>query len=186
MTSFCVNCLPPLLRNLNEQERGNQQCLSELAFAKVPYLSEETKADGDLLKWAYQIVYTRAFEYEDDLRLVPMGDYFDHTSCGAPEVAPWYDEYGNYYAYSQYDIPAGSPLRMTYGHETRPSFLLARYGFLDEDGEATHCKLLFDKRDVDDDLLALGYAEERMLFWNTGEVSEEVRIIILYLLRIIS
>jgi hypothetical protein len=25
-----------------------------------------------------------------------------------------------------------------------------------------------------------------MLFWNTGEVSEEVRIIILYLLRIIS
>jgi hypothetical protein len=63
--------------------------------------------------------------------------------------------------------------------------LLARYGFLDEDGEATHCKLLFDKSDVDDDLVELGYAEERMLFWNTGEVSEEVRIIVYYLMRII-
>ena len=160
------------MRSLNEEERGNQQCLSEMAFSKVPYLSDETKSNGELLKWVYQIVHTRAFEWEDDLRLVPMGDYFDHTSSGSPEVEPWYDEYGNYYAYSQYDIPAGSPLRMTYGHETRPSYLLARYGFLDEDGEATHCKLLFD--DVNDDLLDLGYEEERMLFWNTGEVSEEV------------
>lgn len=172
MTPFCVNCLPPLLRKLNEQERGNQQCLSGLAFAKVPYLSDDIKADSELIKWVYQIVYTRAFDYEGDLRIVPMGDYFDHTSCGSPEVEPWYDEYGNYYAYSQYDIPAGSPLRMTYGDETRPSYLMARYGFLDEDGEATHCKLLFDN--VDDNLVELGYAEESMLFWNTGEVSEQV------------
>lgn len=175
MTSFCVNCLPPLLRKLNEQERANQQCLSKLAFSKVPYLSDDIKANGDLIKWVYQIVYTRAFEYEGDLRLVPMGDYFDHTSCGSPEVQPWYDEFGNYYAYSQYDIPAGSPLRMTYGDETRPSYLMARYGFLDEDGEATHCKLLFDN--VDDNLVELGYSEESMLFWNTGEVSEQVNAI---------
>ena len=173
MTSFCVNCLPPLMRKLNEDERGNQLSLSVSAFTKVPYLSDETKANAELLKWVYQIVYTRAFEWEEDLRLVPMGDYFDHTSNGSPEVVGWYDEFGNYYAYSQYDIPAGSQLRMTYGNEMRPSFLLARYGFLDESGQATHCKLLFNGNNSD--LLELGYAEERMLFWNTGEVSEEVR-----------
>jgi hypothetical protein len=135
MTSFCVNCLPPLLRQLNEKERGNQQSLSEWAFSKVPYISDETKANADLIKWVYQIVYTRAFDWEGDLKLVPMGDYFDHTSNGSPEVEPWYDENGNYYAYAQFDIYAGSPLRMSYGHETRPSFLMARYGFLDEEGQ---------------------------------------------------
>jgi hypothetical protein len=29
--------------------------------------------------------------------------------------------------------------------------------------------------DADDDMIELGYEEERMLFYNTGEVSEEVR-----------
>ncbi|KAL3799132.1 hypothetical protein HJC23_002260 [Cyclotella cryptica] len=178
MSSFCVNCLPPLMRKLNEKERGNQQSLNEWAFSKVPYLSDETKANEALIKWVYQIVYTRSFEWEGDLRIVPMGDMFDHTSNGSPEVMPWYDEYGNYYAYSQFDIPAGSPLRMTYGHETRPSFLLARYGFLDEEGQATHCKLIFEN--VDDDLVELGYSEERMLFYSTGEVSEEVWDVLLY------
>jgi hypothetical protein len=163
------------MRKLNEQERGNQQCLSNLAFSKVPYLSDETKSNAELIKWVYQIVYTRAFEWEGDLRIVPMGDYFDHTSNGSPEIEPWYDENGNYYAYSQFDVAAGTPLRMSYGHESRPSYLMARYGFLDESGQATCVELFFDN--VNSDLIELGYSEDRMLFWNTGEVSEEVSVI---------
>ena len=174
MTSFCVSCLPSLMRKLNEKERGNQQSLSLWSIQKVPFLSDETKANEELVKWVYQIVYTRGFETPDgeDIKIVPMGDMFNHASDFV-EVEPWYDEGGNYYAYTTYDIPAGSPLRMSYGDPFNPSFLMARYGFFDENSPATNCKLLPEK--INQDMLDLGYSETSMLFYNTGEVSEEVR-----------
>ena len=64
---------------------------------------------------------------------------FNHGS-DYTEIEPSYDEQGNYYAYTTYDVPAGSPLRTSYADPTNPSFLLARYGFLDEATPATFCK----------------------------------------------
>ena len=60
-----------------------------------------------------QIVYTRGVESPDgNIRIVPLADYFNHGSA-CTEIEPYYDEAGNYYAYTTYDVPAGSPLRIS-------------------------------------------------------------------------
>ena len=77
----------------------------------------------------YQIVYTRSFEANDgsgDLRIVPIGDYFNHGS--ETNIAMGYDEEKNFHVQTS-DISAGMPLHMTYGDPTNPSFLFAIYGF---------------------------------------------------------
>ena len=102
---------------------------------------------------------------------------FNHGS-DYTEIEPSYDEEGNYYAYTTYDVPAGSPLRLSYGDPTNPSFLFARYGFLEEDTPATFCKLI--PPHINKDMEELGYAENKMLFYKTGDVSEEVWDILLY------
>ena len=61
---------------------------------------------------------------------------------------------------------------MRYADPRNPSHLLARYGFLDETCPATYCKLL--PPTVNRDMLDLGYTHERMLFYRTGEVADEV------------
>lgn len=101
-----------------------------------------------------------------------MTDYFNHGSDYA-EIEPYYDENGNYYAYTTYDLPAGSPLRISYADPRNPAFLLARYGFIDENCPASYCKLL--PPTVNQDMLDLGYSHNRMLFYRTGEVADEVR-----------
>lgn len=102
---------------------------------------------------------------------------FNHGS-DYQEIEPSYDEQGNYYAYTSYDVPAGSPLRISYGDPTNPSFLFARYGFLDDTTPATFCKLIPEH--INKDMEELGYAENRMLFYKNGEVSDEVWDILLY------
>lgn len=96
---------------------------------------------------------------------------FNHGS-DYTEIEPSYDEEGNYYAYTTFDVPAGSPLRISYGDPTNPSFLFARYGFLEEDTPATFCKII--PAHINKDMEDLGYAENKMLFFKTGDVSEEV------------
>jgi len=146
----------------------------------VPFLSEETKKNSDLQKWAFQISYTRAFEAEDgsgDLRIVPMADMFNHGT--EIEIAFGCDEEGNCYAQTIRDVPAGSPLRMSYGDPTNPSYLFARYGFVDESSPATFCKIMIPHKNSQ--LEDMGYAHNRMLFYkDTGEVSEEVWDVLLY------
>jgi hypothetical protein len=102
---------------------------------------------------------------------------FNHGSDYV-EIEPSYDEQGNYYAYTTCEVPAGSPLRTSYADPTNPSFLLARYGFLDEMTLATFCKII--PSHVNRDMEELGYAESRMLFYKNGDVSEEVWDVLLY------
>jgi hypothetical protein len=95
------------------------------------------------------------------------------------EVQIEYDEDGNCYANTMYDVPAGSPLRMSYGDNTNPSALFARYGFLDESSPATFCKIMISK--PSQQLIDMGYVHSRMLFYkDTGEVSAEVWDVLLY------
>jgi len=179
MTPFCYKCLPSLMGKLAMEERAN---LNHLSVKKVPHLlSIDTIGNADLWTWAYQIVYTRAFETNDgsgDLKIVPLGDMFNHGSSST-EIEAAYDEQGNYFAQTTYDIPAGSPLCMSYGDPTNPSFLFARYGFLDESSPATFCKIF--PPHINADMKALGYAQNKMLFYkDTGDVSQEVWDILLY------
>lgn len=181
MTDFCMQCLPPLMRKLAEEERENQRRLSSTeSIMSIPFLSDDIKYHTmDFCKWAYQIVYTRSVETEDgDLKIVPMADYFNHGSQDYTEVAASYDNVGNYVAYASYDLAAGSVLRTQYADPRNPSHLLARYGFLDEECPATYCKLL--PPIVNQDMIDLGYAHDRMLFYRTGEVADEVWDLFLY------
>ena len=52
------------------------------ALKRVDFLSEETKNNKELARWAFQVVCTRAFEFDGEYRLTPMADmvrpYFSH------------------------------------------------------------------------------------------------------------
>mmetsp|Transcript_49345 Transcript_49345/g.148578 ORF Transcript_49345/g.148578 Transcript_49345/m.148578 type:complete len:476 (-) Transcript_49345:308-1735(-) len=178
MTHFCCSeCLPPLVGKLANQERVRFiQFFRALKY--VSFLTDETKEDRPLAKWAYAVVYTRCFETGDgDVRIVPMADMFNHGT--EIEVETSYDEEGNCYAYTTYDVPSGYPLRISYGDPTNPSHLFARYGFLDESAPATFCKIMIPNPTRQ--LVDMGYDHSRMLFdKNTGEVSEEVWDVLLY------
>ena len=177
MTPFCYKCLPSLMATLAMEERAN---LNHLQVKRVPFFSDNIKGYSDLWIWAYQIVYTRSFDANDgsgDLRIVPVADYINHGT--ETETSMGYDEEGNCYVQTTRDVPAGSPLRMSYGDPTNPSFLLARYGFLDESSPATFCKIILPH--VNNELRDLGYAHDRMLFYkDTGDVSNEVWDVLLY------
>jgi hypothetical protein len=178
MTHFCCSeCLPPLVGNLANKERIRFiQFFRALKYA--PYLSQQTKGDRSLAKWAFAVVFTRSFPTGDgDVRIAPMADMFNHGTQAEVEIS--YDEDGNCYAYSTYDIPAGSPLTMSYGDPTNPSHLFARYGFLDESSPATFCKIMVSK--PSQELINMGYDHSKMLFYkDTGDVSQEVWDVLLY------
>jgi hypothetical protein len=188
MTTFCFECLPPLAASLAMRERTN---LISMDVHKVPCLSEQTKNNGALVRWAYQIACTRSFPANDgtmdvlettedatDLRIVPIGDMFNHATNAEIDVS--YDEYGNFCAYTnQPNIAAGAPLRINYGHVTNPSYLFARYGFVDDTCPFMYCKIMIPH--VNTQLQNLGYSPDRMLFHReTGEVSTEVWDVLLY------
>eukprot|EP00581_Thalassiosira_minuscula_P017641 CAMPEP_0183717688 /NCGR_PEP_ID=MMETSP0737-20130205/11225_1 /TAXON_ID=385413 /ORGANISM="Thalassiosira miniscula, Strain CCMP1093" /LENGTH=526 /DNA_ID=CAMNT_0025947165 /DNA_START=68 /DNA_END=1648 /DNA_ORIENTATION=+ len=178
MTEYCLLCLPPLMRKLAMEERGKQRRLSPDTIEMVPFIGDDIKSHpGDLFKWAYQIVATRAVDVDGDLRIVPMADYFNHGS-DYTEIEASYDAAGNYNAYTSYDVPAGQQLRISYADPRNPSHLFARYGFLDENCPATYCKLL--PPTVNSDMIELGYSLDRMLFYKNGEVADEVWDIFLY------
>ncbi len=78
--------------------------------------------------------------------------------------------------YTQKDVPAGSPLRVSYGDPTNPSPLFAKYGFFDNSVTTTFCKLMTVQQEMDD----LGIDYSKMLFYETGEIADEVWDVLLY------
>lgn len=186
MTPFCYKCIPPFVASLSKEERVR---LNRLSIKQVPFLSVETRGNADLWKWAFQIATTRSLPSTNndqtdnsrlDLRIVPMVDVFNHGTTATVEIA--YDDMGNCHVRTtDQDLPPGAPLQRTYADTTNPSFLLARYGFLDETAPATFCKLL--PKHISDKLRTLGYAHNKLLFYkDSGEVSPEVWDVLLFLL----
>jgi len=183
MTPFCFEVLPPLVASLASAERVKFvnffNCLQQVRF-----LSNETKNNKELAKWAYNVVHTRCFgnnngegKEEENKRIVPMADMFNHVTDVEVEIS--FDEEGNCYAYSTRDIPAGSPLRMSYGCSTNPSHLFATYGFMDETSPATFCKIMSIK--PTQELRNIGLDFSRMLFYkDTGDITGEVWDVLLY------
>ena len=178
-SDVCLECLPPLVFSLGRVERVKLENFQQ-AMRDVDFLEGSTKTNVDLVQWAYNIVSTRAFpssDEQEDMHILPMADMFNHGTDVEIEIS--YDEEGNAVPYTVYDVPAGSPLRMSYGDPTNPSALFAKYGFLDESSPATFCKLMTIKPTPE--LVNLGLDFSRMLFYkDTGDISEEVWDVVLY------
>ncbi|KAL7528092.1 hypothetical protein ACHAXR_002264 [Thalassiosira sp. AJA248-18] len=177
MTDFCFGCLPPYAaeRALDEKKRLKQfvQALNEVTF-----ISSESKSNSDLTRWAFSVVHTRCLEMPNgDFCLAPNGDFFNHGGAET-DIYITYDDEGNYYAYSTHDVPAGQILRICYGDPTNPSNLLASYGFLDESSPATFCKFIINNPSPE--LINMGYDHSRMVFYNSGDIAQEVWDVLLY------
>jgi hypothetical protein len=177
MTPFCFECLPPLAGNLAMGERI-QFIQFFQALKYINFLSDEIKQNKDLAKWAFAVVFTRGVDTPDgDFKVVPMVDYFNHGAVA--QVYTSYEPDGNCCVYTTDNVPAGSQLCFTYADPTNPSFLFARYGFLDESSPATFCKIMIQR--PSQELKNLGYDHSRMLFYkDTGDVSQEVWDVLLY------
>ena len=176
MTQWCTTCLPPYVGKLASRERIRFSKFFQ-ALKQIPYLDDRIKRDRSIVKWAYQIATTRSIASVDNGMIVPMIDMFDHATY--PNVQLQFDQDGNCCAYSTENINAGTPLTISYGDPTNPSYLLARYGFLDESSPATFCKILINN--PSQQLVDIGYDHSKLLFYkDTGDVSQEVWDVLLY------
>ncbi|KAL9190542.1 hypothetical protein ACHAXT_000248 [Thalassiosira profunda] len=180
MTDFCYECLPPLVFSLSRLERVKFDNFRQV-LGKVDIVSDYVKNNQEVLKWAFNAVYTRAYADKDgqgsDVTITPLGDYFNHGT--ETEIEVYFDEGGNAMVYTTRDVPANSPLRISYGCPTNPSFLFARYGFLDESSPATFCKMMDIPKTPEN--VNMGMDFSKMLFYHdTGDISQEVMDVVLY------
>jgi hypothetical protein len=184
-TAVCMDdveleCLPPFAWSLAKLERTHLHAFSE-ALEMVDNVTQETKQDTELTRWAFNVVFTRCWgqDGDDDNRcdLVPMGDMFNH---GDPaNVCIHYDEEANCNVLLKHDIEAGSPLRLSYGKSTNPSRFLSIFGFVDETQPVIFCQILASKptkRHVD-----IGYDTAKMVFsTKDGTIANAVWDVILF------
>ena len=180
MTDFCYECLPPLVFSLSRLERVKFDNFRQV-LSKVDIVSDYVKNNMDVLKWAFNSVYTRAYADKEgqgsDVTITPLGDMFNHGT--ETEVEVYFDGEGNGMVYTTADVAANSPLRISYGCPTNPSFLFARYGFLDESSPATFCKMMDIAKTPEN--VNMGMDFSKMLFYHdTGDISQEVMDVVLY------
>lgn len=173
---FCMSTLPPYIKKICTTER-EQLAAFQAALKGFDYVRPESKADKELMKFAYNVVFTRSWQSEDgDYRIAPVADYFNH---GYPDnVAICYNGNGDCEVFLKENVAPGSALTLSYGMPTNPSALLAKYGFLNA-APATYCKLLFTN--PSQKLKDVGYDPDKMLFYTLdGGISPEVWDVILY------
>jgi len=174
MTYACFDCLPPYAAYLALSERQNFVNFQK-AIRNSDFITEDVLKNVCVLKWAYNVALTRSIEMYGEQLIAPLADMFNHGTETEVEIS--YDENGDCYAYSSVDIPAGSPLRVSYGDPTDPTPLFAKYGFLDETSPGTFCKLMKMKTEME----ALGYTYGNLLFYReSGSISPEVYDVVLY------
>jgi len=173
MTFACFDCLPPYASVLAMEERKTS--VSFQKAAKLAPLNLEVMKNVCALKWAYNVAITRSVEWYGEFYLAPIADMFNHDIETEVEVS--IDESGNCIASATRDVPAGSPLRMSYGSPYNPSPIFAKYGFLDNSAPATFCKLMDQKEEMEE----LGYTFSDLLFYHdSGEISPQVYDVVLY------
>jgi hypothetical protein len=173
---FCMSTLPPYIKKVCQGERDQLRAF-KAALKVVEYISPDTKANNDLLTFAYNVVFTRSFVSDDgDLRIAPVADYFNHGDSA--NVALCYNENGDCEVILLGDVAPGQPLTLSYGNPTNPSRLLAIYGFLN-DPPSTYCKIMYTN--PSQRLIDIGYVPEKMLFFTKdGSISQEVWDVMLY------
>ena len=116
MTDFCYECLPPLVFNLSRAEQLKFENFVNV-LKKVDIISDSVKNNEEVLKWAFNSVFTRTYcrkegQLDGDVSIAPFADMFNHAAT--PEVEVYFDDDGNCMAYTLVDVPANSPLRICY------------------------------------------------------------------------
>mmetsp|Transcript_35499 Transcript_35499/g.86054 ORF Transcript_35499/g.86054 Transcript_35499/m.86054 type:complete len:488 (+) Transcript_35499:132-1595(+) len=176
MDNFCLSVLPPYIKAVCQTER-DQLGAFKRALGAFDYLSPETNNNSDLLKFAYNVVFTRSWRSDEgDYRIVPVADMMNHEYPDNCVVC--YDQNGGCEVYAKEDIPAGGALTLSCGAPTNPSKLLATHGFLHEP-PATFCKIVVSN--PSDELVAIGYDPNRMVFFTgDGSIAQVVWDVLLY------
>mmetsp|Transcript_18074 Transcript_18074/g.25054 ORF Transcript_18074/g.25054 Transcript_18074/m.25054 type:complete len:258 (+) Transcript_18074:148-921(+) len=141
------------------------------SLGAFPYVSPETKANADAVRFAYNVAFTRSWQSDDgDYRIVPVADMLNHDFPDNAVLT--YDESGGCAVYVKEDVAPGAALTLSYGNPANPSRFLATYGFLN-DAQAAFCKKLIIS--PSQELKDIGYDPDRMLFYTTdGSISQEV------------
>ena len=175
MDDFCLSCLPPYIKSLCETEIEQLDGFRE-ALRKFQYISPEIKTNKELTKFAYNVVFTRAFQDGGDFKIIPMADMLNHGHPGNVELA--YDQNGNCGVILTRDVGPGEPLLLSYGEDSNPSQFLATYGFMNNP-RTTFCKLYFPN--ASRKLIDCGYNPSKMVFdTETGAVAPAVWDVMLY------
>ena len=172
-----LDCLPPFAWSLATIEILHMDSFIEALHMTRGIISQQTMDDSELLRWAFNVVFTRCWGQDGDdddadrKDIVPMGDMFNHGHPG--NVFVHYDENGNCNIILKDDMLPGSPLQLSYGFETNPYRFLVVFGFVDESQKTIYSQLLSknpSKRHVE-----MGYDVSAMTFDTTdGSFTEEV------------
>jgi len=178
---FEMDCLPPFVKFLANRDRDNYELFVEvLQSANTPSISDDTKYNPDVTKWAFNVVFTRARAAFGEAEIIPMADMLNHVWNANAQVQ--YDDAGDVHVVLLRDVQEGEPLSKCYGQPTNPSRFMATYGFFDASPPATYCKL-FPDIVVTPELANMGFGYDRMVFYvENGGIAEEVWDVLLYTL----
>jgi hypothetical protein len=190
-TAVCMDeveleCLLPFAWALASVERLHldvfQQALTMLP--KTLAIDPDIIQNQDLTTWVFNSVFTRCWRYPDEVNdnercdIVPLGDMFNHAQQNM-EID--YDGDGNVIFSVRHDLPANSPLYLSYGLATIPYRLLVIFGFVDESQPEIFCQIIAS--DPSDKLVELGYDTKKMVFrTQDGAISSAVWDVVLYLI----
>ena len=171
-----LECLAPFAWSLAQIKILHLKEFMEAVKLTSGIVSQETMEDEDLLRWAFNVVFTRCWgqdgdEEEDRKDIAPMGDMFNHGHPG--NVFIYYDDDRNLNLILKDDVKPGDALSLSYGFDTNPYRFMVVFGFVNEFQESIYSQLQAakpSKRHVD-----MGYAVSKMTF-NTkdGSFTEEV------------
>jgi len=178
--SFEMDCLPPFVKFLAERDRENFNLfVIVLQQLDTPTISQETKSDMDALRWAFNVVFTRARPAYGGAEIIPFSDMMNHAWNANCEVQ--YDNEGNVHVVLLRNVQSGEALHKCYGQPTNPSRFMSTYGFFDASPPTTYCKFM-PTLATTEELRNLGFEYSRMVFSvDSGEVAPEVWDVMLYL-----
>lgn len=220
MNSFEKSCLPPFAFALAEFEtqklRAFRRALSTLlehppASESLPHLIREVilkqqngKDDG-LIKWAYNVVFSRCWKYAEQMDdsadgsdsgirsdIVPIGDMFNHADPG--NVVVNYvedslhendgdgDETAVKFVLNQHvqmDQVEFPELCLSYGLTTNPYRFLILFGFANTQMKEIYCQVLFTNPSKE--MIELGCNDRaKMVYRTDGAISDTVCDVVLY------
>lgn len=172
MTDACFACLPPYASLLAMNERNAYSRFAATIRKGFLNLNRDVIDDDSVMKFAYNVAYTRfheVFEPNRQKLIAPMADVLNHSA--EPNVEISFDADNNCYVTTITDIYANSELTVSYGDPTNPTPLFAKYGFLPNDCSTIFCKAIHLEQQIQD----LGYEYNELLFnTETGEIFPKV------------
>ena len=141
------------------------------------FASEGSKyADGDIVKWAFSVVFSRSWRSPsnpDDARIVPLADTFNHGEDANVIVEEPEGENGLTQVVLKTDLERDTELKLSYGPGYDPSRFLIIFGFFDDTVREVFCGVAFT--DPSEELVNLGAADRSaMIYRDDGAISNAV------------